>query len=163
MPAISLSWFFLIDVVVISSRRAPTPSEVADDNESVVESTTGTSRRTRTEEQRIQYLLEQPDCGELEPHRAFCKRCDKWVSMGKRDRYPVYMWTRHVKNCKTRKPTYAPLLSTDSSQHQPLSFLVHPMAPRVVTTRRRRLVLWNVALDRAKIGSRISWTATLVH
>ncbi|KAF9645804.1 hypothetical protein BDM02DRAFT_3271433 [Thelephora ganbajun] len=81
--------------------RAVSPTETVDDNESVAGSTTGTIRRT--EEQRIQYLREQPDCGELEPHRAFCKRCNRWVGMGGKARYPVYKWTRHIEKCKTRE------------------------------------------------------------
>jgi len=85
-------------------RRAASPADTADDNESVAESTPGTVRRT--EEQRIQYLREQPDCGELEPHRAFCKRCKRWVGMGGKPSYPVYKWTRHIEKCKTKEPAY---------------------------------------------------------
>lgn len=96
----SFSYPFLPNVV-ISRRRAASPAETVDDNESIAESTTGLIRRT--EEQRIQYLREQPDCGELEPHRAFCTRCNRWVGMGGRLKYPVYKWTRHIEKCKTRE------------------------------------------------------------
>lgn len=83
------------------SKRAPSPPE--DDSESVTESTTpGSARRTRTEEQRIQYLREQPDCGEFEPHRAFCKRCNRWVGMGGRTTYPIYKWTKHIEKCRIK-------------------------------------------------------------
>lgn len=82
------------------SKRAPSPVEAADDNESVSEPT-GTVRRT--EEQRIQYLQDQPDCGTFEAHRAFCKRCNRWIGMGGRLRYPVYKWTRHIEKCKVKE------------------------------------------------------------
>ena len=87
---------------IVHFRRAASPADTADDNESVAESVPGTVRRT--EEQRIQYLREQPDCGELEPHRVFCKRCKRWVGMGGKPSYPVYKWTRHIEKCKTKEP-----------------------------------------------------------
>ena len=91
--------------IVIAYRRGASPAETVDDNESVAESVSGTIRRT--EEQRIQYLREQPDCGELEPHRALCKRCNRWVGMGGRVTYPVYKWTKHIEKCKTKEQPYA--------------------------------------------------------
>lgn len=97
----------------IASRRAASPVETGDDNESIAESTTGTTRRT--EEQRIQYLREQSDCGELEPHRAFCKRCNRWVAMGGKSKYPLYKWTRHIEKCKTKESAYVSFILWDAS------------------------------------------------
>lgn len=94
----------LLIICHLASRRAASPAEMGDDNESIAESTTGTIRRT--EDQRIQFMMEQPDCGELEPHRAFCKRCNRWVGMGGRVRYPVNRWMKHIETCKIKESVY---------------------------------------------------------
>ena len=140
--------------VVTHYRRAASPAETVDDNESVAESVPGMVRRT--EEQRIQYLREQPDCGELEPHRAFCKRCKRWVGMGGKPSYPVYKWNRHYEKCKTKEPAYVSIILHRRVPRIDRSFSVNPTGARVVTTMGRLLLLQNVPLDETKNNVGIS-------
>jgi len=44
----------------------------------------------------VKFLEDHPDCGEFEPHRAFCKRCDKWVALSGAQQYPLTRWNQHV-------------------------------------------------------------------
>ncbi|KAF9785042.1 hypothetical protein BJ322DRAFT_1061089 [Thelephora terrestris] len=119
------------------SKRASSPVEAADDNESIAESaTTGAIRRT--EEQRIQYLREQPDCGELEPHRAFCKRCNRWVGMGGKTTYPLYKWAKHAEKCKTKEPAGSD--GGESGDDQPSVAGTPDRAPRRNEEQRREFL-----------------------
>lgn len=87
-----------------SSRGRPTsPSDDADETESVAESSSGT-RIYRSEPERIEYFKKQPECGELEPHRAFCTRCDSWINLGKGRTYIVRPWERHRAKCDPKPP-----------------------------------------------------------
>lgn len=95
----------LISTYSIPSRRAASPAEAED-----VKEQSKTKPVQRTEEERIQFLQEQPDCGSVEPHRAFCKRCNKWVGMSGRTTYPVYKWLRHTERCKNKELTYVSVI-----------------------------------------------------
>ncbi|KAL4062595.1 hypothetical protein V8B97DRAFT_1954520 [Scleroderma yunnanense] len=83
-----------------SPMRGPSenPVEDADETESIPESSSGIRVR-RTEVERIQYFKDQPECSELEVHRAFCTRCDSWVNLGKRQSYTVRPWEKHRTKC----------------------------------------------------------------
>lgn len=123
------------------SKRAPSPTEAVDDSESVTESTTPVSaRRTRTEEERIKYLREQPDCGELEPHRAFCRRCDRWVGMGGRSTYPVYRWTRHIERCRLKDQEPVESDGGESGDDQPSTAGTPDRTPRRNEEQRRQFL-----------------------
>lgn len=89
-----------------SSRGQPSsPADDGDETESIAESSCGT-RVYRSEPERIEYFKKQPECGELEPHRAFCTRCDSWVNLRKPQTYTVRPWERHRAKCDL-KPSVA--------------------------------------------------------
>jgi hypothetical protein len=60
-------------------------------------------RIRRTEPERMQYLKDQPECSDVEAHRAFCARCSSWVNLGKSRTYTVRPWEAHRVKCD-RKP-----------------------------------------------------------
>lgn len=57
------------------------------------------SKIRRTEPERIEYFKNQPECGEIESHRALCTRCTKWVNLGKKQTYTVKPWEAHRTKC----------------------------------------------------------------
>ncbi|KAI6096987.1 hypothetical protein EDD16DRAFT_1772166, partial [Pisolithus croceorrhizus] len=81
------------------------PADDADETESIAESSCGT-RVYRSEPERIEYFKKQPECGELEPHRAFCTRCDSWINLRKNQTYTVQPWEKHRAKCDL-KPSVA--------------------------------------------------------
>ncbi|KIJ57773.1 hypothetical protein HYDPIDRAFT_34803 [Hydnomerulius pinastri MD-312] len=108
-----------------SSRRPESPADDADETSSIAESSSGTRVR-RSEPERIQYFKDQPACGELEAHRAFCTRCDSWVSLGKQRTYTVRPWELHRTKCdqkpaaaKEAKPTTNEVLQVEEKQEAP--------------------------------------------
>jgi len=88
----------------LSSKRSATPEAEVDDSASIADSvmsvTVGKIRRTETE--RIEYFRNQPECGTLEPHRAFCTRCNKFVNLGRKQTYAVRPWETHRSKCDQR-------------------------------------------------------------
>ncbi|KAF9224029.1 hypothetical protein BS17DRAFT_780368 [Gyrodon lividus] len=84
-----------------SQRRPESPADDADETSSIAESSSGVRVR-RTEPERIQYLKDQPECGELEAHRAFCTRCESWVNLGKPRTYTVRRWEVHRLKCNQK-------------------------------------------------------------
>ncbi|KAI6041315.1 hypothetical protein EDC04DRAFT_2985934, partial [Pisolithus marmoratus] len=79
------------------------PADDADETESIAESSCGTRAR-RSEPERIEYFKRQPECGELEPNRVFCTRCDSWINLGKRQTYTVRPWESHRAKCDLKPP-----------------------------------------------------------
>jgi hypothetical protein len=86
-----------------SLRRPESPADDADETSSIAESSTGVRVR-RTEPERMQYLKDQPECSELEAHRAFCTRCNSWVNLGKPRTYTVRRWEVHRVKCDQKPP-----------------------------------------------------------
>ncbi|KAJ7066495.1 hypothetical protein C8F01DRAFT_703966 [Mycena amicta] len=82
----------------INRKRLATP-ETADDNASVAESSVMGGTIRRTEAERIEYFKNQPDCTELEPHSVTCTRCNKVVSLGRKQTYTVKPWETHRRRC----------------------------------------------------------------
>jgi hypothetical protein len=72
-----------------------------DDNASITDSvmSVGVVKIRRTETERIEYFRNQPECGTLEPHRAFCTRCNKFVNLGRKQTYAVRPWETHRSKC----------------------------------------------------------------
>jgi hypothetical protein len=93
--------------LILVLRRTATPETEMDDNASIADSvmsvTVGKIRRTETE--RIEYFRNQPECGTLELHRAFCTRCNKFVSLGRKQTYAVRPWETHRNKCDQRVPS----------------------------------------------------------
>ncbi|KAH7890863.1 hypothetical protein F5I97DRAFT_1839379 [Phlebopus sp. FC_14] len=81
-----------------STRQPEDPEDDADETSSIADSVSG-ARIRRSEPERIQYFKNQSDCGELEPNRAFCTRCQSWVNLGKRRTYTVRPWEMHRAKC----------------------------------------------------------------
>ena len=67
------------------------------DDVSVAESSKG---HRKTEEERLQFFLGQPDCREVEPHRAFCTGCDQWVPLNAVRTYVMRPWLVHRRECR---------------------------------------------------------------
>ncbi|KAL1716319.1 hypothetical protein EV715DRAFT_255220 [Schizophyllum commune] len=87
------------------AREEPDPDpEETDDGASVAESFVSNTKIRRTEAERIEYFRNQPECGEIEPHRAFCTRCNKHVGLGKKQTYTVRPWETHRAKCDQKLP-----------------------------------------------------------
>jgi len=71
--------------------------EDAYDDVSVTESSK--SHRKNAEE-RLQFFHSQPDCREVEPHRALCTGCDQWVSLNPIRAYAMRPWLVHRRECR---------------------------------------------------------------
>lgn len=67
------------------------------DDVSIAESSKG---NRKTEEERIQFFHSQPDCREVEPHRAFCICCDQWVPLNSARPYVMRPWVLHRRECR---------------------------------------------------------------
>ncbi|KAF8651599.1 hypothetical protein AX16_004689 [Volvariella volvacea WC 439] len=95
-----------------SSVRATTPEESdAEDDASIASissSVISTSKIRRTEAQRIQYFENDPDAGEIEPYRIFCKRCGQHVNLGRKQTYTIRPWEKHRTRCD-QQPRKTPL------------------------------------------------------
>ena len=75
--------------------RRPITSFYSDEASSVDESCPDPVIRRRTEAQRIEVIQSYSVCGEMEPYRVFCTRCDQWVNLGKKQTYTVKPWEKH--------------------------------------------------------------------
>ncbi|KAF7975454.1 hypothetical protein HWV62_7768 [Athelia sp. TMB] len=73
-----------------------------DDGVSVPDSAKSVTRPRTTPAQRIQAIQSHIHCGDLEPHRAFCKNCDRWVNLGKQQTYAVGVWLKHRTRCDSQ-------------------------------------------------------------
>ena len=83
--------------------------------------TVGKIRRTETE--RIEYFRNQPESGTLEPHRAFCTRCNKFVNLGRKQTYAVRPWETHRSKCDQRVQSSNVCVCV-IGKHIPISFFV---------------------------------------
>jgi len=72
------------------------------DDVSVTESSKG---HRKTEEERLQFFNSQPDCREVEPHRAFCTGCDQWVPLNPARAYVMRPWIVHRRECRRNSLT----------------------------------------------------------
>ena len=81
--------------------RTVTPD--TDDVSSIAQSSPVVATIRRTEPERIKILRESEHCGDLEPHKAFCKHCSKWVNLGKQQTYALKPWEAHRKRCDQTK------------------------------------------------------------
>jgi len=79
-----------------------------DDNVSIADSTTSTSKVRRNEAERIQYFENQPECGKMEPHEIQCLRCLKSVKLGRKQTYAVRPWEIHRARCDQRPAQVLP-------------------------------------------------------
>ncbi|KAI0664265.1 hypothetical protein C8Q70DRAFT_946545 [Cubamyces menziesii] len=92
------------------AQRTETPEDGADDRSSIGESSK--MRIRKTEAERRQFLEEDPNSGDVEPHRVFCKACDGWVDLNPKLKYIMRLWLEHRKQCKGT-PVESPSPSKD--------------------------------------------------
>ncbi|TCD71737.1 hypothetical protein EIP91_005503 [Steccherinum ochraceum] len=83
----------------VSTAAPQSPRESVDDNASNAGPKFGTRK---TEAERISFIKEDPHCGDVEPFRAFCKKCSRWIPLHNYRRYVMKNWAIHRKSdCKT--------------------------------------------------------------
>lgn len=76
-----------------------TDTEDADEG-SVAGEPKGRYASRKNEAERRQFLEEDPNSGEVEPHRAFCKACNEWIDLNPSRRYIMKNWVEHRRSCK---------------------------------------------------------------
>ncbi|TFK91462.1 hypothetical protein K466DRAFT_643926 [Polyporus arcularius HHB13444] len=54
----------------------------------------------KTEAERRQFMEDDPNSGEVEAHRVFCKACNDWVDLNPSRRYIMKNWLEHRRQCK---------------------------------------------------------------
>ncbi|KAF5379362.1 hypothetical protein D9757_007611 [Collybiopsis confluens] len=114
------------------SKRQVAPSESDfDDGASVTDSIVPTNRVRRTEEERIEYFKNQPECSSLEPNRVKCTRCQKYVALGNKTSYNVRPWEKHRARCDL-KPAVEHQASPEAVDEEV------PVTPRMRTTEEER-------------------------
>ncbi|KIP04512.1 hypothetical protein PHLGIDRAFT_129438 [Phlebiopsis gigantea 11061_1 CR5-6] len=69
-----------------------------DDSVSVAGSVRSTRKR-KSEPDRIQFFNDDPLCAEVEPHRARCAKCEVWIPLHPKRRYTMQDWIAHRKSC----------------------------------------------------------------
>jgi len=63
-----------------------------------------TGRIRRSETERKQYFINEPECDSFKAHRALCTRCRKWVRLSTRQTYSVKPWELHRTRCDQKIP-----------------------------------------------------------
>lgn len=76
-----------------------TDTEDADEG-SVVGEPKGRYASRKNETERRQFLEEDPNSGEVEAHRVFCKACNEWIGLNPSRRYIMKNWVEHRRSCK---------------------------------------------------------------
>ena len=73
-----------------------------DGDEESVSGTFGTGRYSsrKGEAERRRFLEDDPNSGDVEPHRAFCKACGQWVDLNPKLKYIMKLWVEHRRHCK---------------------------------------------------------------
>ncbi|KAI0630482.1 hypothetical protein C8Q77DRAFT_1219460 [Trametes polyzona] len=60
-------------------------------------------RAKRTEEERIDYLRNDPYVAEFEAYRVLCASCDKWIRLRPNSTYCSIPWDAHRKSCLAKR------------------------------------------------------------
>lgn len=60
-------------------------------------------RAKRTEEERIDYLRNDPYVAQFEPYRVLCGSCNKWIRLRPNSTYCSIPWDAHRKSCLSKK------------------------------------------------------------
>ncbi|KAF8630147.1 hypothetical protein AX15_003099 [Amanita polypyramis BW_CC] len=85
-----------------SLRHSEAVNTDADDESSISGSVRSSGSIRRTEAERFFYFKNQPECAEVEPHRALCMRCNSFVNLGRKQKYAVHPWELHRTKCDAR-------------------------------------------------------------
>ncbi|KAG7445071.1 uncharacterized protein BT62DRAFT_933487 [Guyanagaster necrorhizus] len=62
-------------------------------------------RAKRTEDERIDYLRNDPYVAQFEAYRVLCASCDKWIRLRPNSTYCSIPWDAHRKSCLSKKIT----------------------------------------------------------
>ncbi|KAK0214849.1 hypothetical protein IW262DRAFT_1403324 [Armillaria fumosa] len=62
-------------------------------------------RAKRTEDERIEYLRNDPYVAQFEAYRVLCASCDKWIRLRPNSTYCSIPWDAHRKSCLAKKIT----------------------------------------------------------
>ncbi|RPD59045.1 hypothetical protein L226DRAFT_546568 [Lentinus tigrinus ALCF2SS1-7] len=76
-----------------------TDTEDADDA-SVAGEPKGRYSSRKNEAERRQFMEDDPNSGEVEAHRVFCKACNEWIDLNPSRRYIMKNWVEHRRSCK---------------------------------------------------------------
>lgn len=57
-------------------------------------------RPNRTEEERLQEFLDDPQVKEVTPYQVLCRECNKWIKLRNNSRYCSVPWRCHKASCK---------------------------------------------------------------
>ena len=82
-------------------------------------SSSGTPRRVQNRKstaQRRAVIAGHAACGELEPARAFCTRCQSWVPLSDKWAYSLRPWSAHVKACGTGETCVPPRCAAETNR-----------------------------------------------
>ncbi|KAI0305883.1 hypothetical protein B0F90DRAFT_1947187 [Multifurca ochricompacta] len=89
--------------------------EAQDDGRDDVSVAESSKVHRKTEEDRLQFFHDQPECREVEPHRAFCIGCDQWVPLNPTRTYVMRPWLIHRREC--RRNSLVTKQATTKSSH----------------------------------------------
>ncbi|KAH7867824.1 hypothetical protein F5879DRAFT_952570 [Lentinula edodes] len=122
------------------SQQQTCPSESDfDDSASVADSIISVNRVRRSENERIEYFKNQPECGSLEPNRVKCLRCQKYVALGKQTTYSVRPWEKHRARCDL-KPAVEHQASPDGTNEDTRSEATHTSRTRKTEEERKGIL-----------------------
>ena len=60
-------------------------------------------RAKRTEEERIEYLRDDPYVAKFEAYRVLCASCNKWIRLRPNSTFCSIPWDAHRKSCLSKK------------------------------------------------------------
>ena len=112
------------------------------DDISVAESSKG---HRKTEEERLQFFHSQPDCREVEPHRAFCTGCDQWVPLNAARPYVMRPWLVHRRECRRNSHTNKQYVFNSRFPEFLLKFL-REGTPQRLSIKKRELLMAVMAM-----------------
>lgn len=97
-----------------SSSRSDSQEEGSDDDAVSIAGSTKAARKRKREPDRIQFFKDDPQCKDIEPHRALCAKCDTWISLHAKRRYVMQSWTEHRKACTGSASVPPDIVSPDA-------------------------------------------------
>lgn len=65
-------------------------------------------RAKRTEQERIDYLANDPQVARFEAYRVLCAACDKWIRLRPNSTYCSIPWDAHRRSCLKKKARSVP-------------------------------------------------------
>ncbi|KAI9459734.1 hypothetical protein BJY52DRAFT_358082 [Lactarius psammicola] len=78
---------------------------------------TGSESRRRNAEQRAEHLRNDQLLLHVEPHRVFCRLCQKWVQLRQDSTFCAYPWQQHRSKCVIRRSKKTKSTAVDSVTH----------------------------------------------